>query len=73
MSDLILFGVLRMPPELWRNDEIDIAQRHTRYVEAADRITELEAEVERLEAALNTLYAEWMRIEKKLGIEGKQP
>lgn len=48
MSDVMLHGVLRMPANLWRDDPIDVAQRHSRYVQASDRIRELEAEIERL-------------------------
>lgn len=44
MSDIMLQGVLRMPPELWHNNPLDIAQRRSRYVQAADRIDELERE-----------------------------
>ena len=37
MSKVMLLGVLRMPPELWVNDSpIDIQQRYSRYLEAAD-------------------------------------
>ncbi len=46
MSDVMLFGVLRMPPELWQDSEIDKRQRYARYVEAADRIDRLTAENE---------------------------
>jgi len=38
MSDTVLIGVLRMPPELWSNDIIDVQQRYSRYLEAADRL-----------------------------------
>lgn len=31
-------GVLRLPPEIWTDSPIDIAQRHSRYVEAADTL-----------------------------------
>ena len=48
MGDAIFFGVLRMPPELWRDDDLDKRQRHARYVQAADEIEALRAEVERL-------------------------
>ena len=37
----ILLGVLRMPPDCWSGDEIDTAQRHAAYCEAADLIEEL--------------------------------
>lgn len=38
MSDTMLLGVLRMPPKLWDNGAIDVAQRHSYYTMAADRI-----------------------------------
>jgi len=55
MSDVMLHGVLNMPPELWRDSPIDIAQRHARYVEASKRILELE-ERDTLETALKEIY-----------------
>ncbi len=45
MSDVMLHGVLNMPPYLWSDSPIDIAQRHGRYVEASKRIKELELEL----------------------------
>ncbi len=43
MSEVMLHGVLNMPPELWRDDDpIDQAQRHSRYVQASHRIKALE-------------------------------
>jgi hypothetical protein len=42
MSDTMLLGVLRIPPHLWSNGPIDVQQRHSRYLEAADRIEELQ-------------------------------
>jgi len=42
MGDVTLFAVLKMPPELWDNDSpIDVYQRHSRYVYAADEIERL--------------------------------
>ena len=38
MGNTILLGVLRMPPTIWRNDELDIYQRHVKYLQAADKI-----------------------------------
>lgn len=38
MSDLILHAVLEMPPALWRDDPLDVAQRHGRYLQASERI-----------------------------------
>jgi hypothetical protein len=41
MSDVMLLGILRMPPDCWDNDSpIDFMQRHSRYCQAADRIEE---------------------------------
>ena len=40
----MLLGVLKMPPELWQNTPIDVAQRHGRYLQAASEIERLEAE-----------------------------
>ena len=48
MGDAILFGVLRMPSELWGDGVIDKAQRESRYHEAADMIESLRAELERV-------------------------
>jgi hypothetical protein len=39
----MLDGILRMPPDVWGRNPVDILQRHAIYVEAADRIRELEA------------------------------
>lgn len=45
MSDVMLHGVLNMPPECWSNSPLDVAQRHSRYVEASYRIQDLEREL----------------------------
>ena len=45
MSDVMLHGVLNMPPNLWCGSPIDIAQRHSHYKEASQRIEQLEREV----------------------------
>ena len=42
MSDVMLHGVLNMPPELWKYDALDEMQRHSRYyVQASKRINDL--------------------------------
>jgi hypothetical protein len=41
MSDLMLHGVLNMPPELWGNHALDKMQRYSRYMEASRRIEDL--------------------------------
>ena len=38
MSDVMLHGVLEMPPELWSGDRMDVLQRHGRYKQASERI-----------------------------------
>lgn len=49
----MLTGVLRMPPSVWNADDaFDVALRHARYLEAADRIQELEIKVAELEAII---------------------
>lgn len=56
MSYTMLHSILQMPPELWSNDPIDIAQRHGRYLEASKRIIELERQ---LDLALKSREAVW--------------
>lgn len=41
MSDLMLHGVLNVPPELWGDDAMDKMQRYSRYMEASRRIEDL--------------------------------
>lgn len=55
MSDVMLLGVLRMPPECWSNDPIDQMQRHARYMQAADELESLRAHVADCEAVLRQL------------------
>jgi len=45
MSDVMLHAVLNMPPNMWGDDTIDQLQRHARYVEASERIIELEKQL----------------------------
>jgi len=46
MSDVMLHGVLNMPINMWKDSEIDKVQRHARYVEASNRIKQLEQELD---------------------------
>ena len=55
MSDIMLHGVLRMPPELWGNDEMDVMQRHSRCLEASDRIYSDEKKILELEEQVQIL------------------
>lgn len=52
MSDVMLHGVLRMPPELWRTDPMNVSQRHSRYVQASDRIEADAREIDRLRSLM---------------------
>lgn len=45
MSDIMLHGVLNMPPKLWCDSPIDVMQRHSRYVQASQYIDELDAKL----------------------------
>jgi hypothetical protein len=51
MSDMMLQGVLRMPPNCWTDSPLDVMQRHARYVQAADYIDALIAERDALRTA----------------------
>ena len=44
MSDVMLHGILNMPPGIWDNSDIHKAQRHDAYKQASKRIAELEAD-----------------------------
>ena len=45
MSDTMLHGVLSMPVDLWQNNHLDKQQRHSRYVEASNKIKDLEQQL----------------------------
>jgi hypothetical protein len=53
VSNTMLHGVLNMPPEAWSNSPLDTAQRHGRYVEASNRIQDLERELAEANGLLN--------------------
>ena len=55
MSDLMLFGVLRMPHELAMADELSRRQYWERGQQAADEIEQLQAENKRQQIMLNHL------------------
>ena len=46
MSDVMLHGVLNMPIDCWSDNALDKLQRHSRYVQASERILELEKQLE---------------------------
>lgn len=43
MSDIMLHGVLCMPPGLWQDTDLDKRQRYDKYLEASNLIKELES------------------------------
>jgi ABC-type Fe2+-enterobactin transport system substrate-binding protein len=51
----MLHGVLNMPPNLWCGSPIDIAQRHSRYKEASQRIRQLERELAEVKETIEML------------------
>jgi carbonic anhydrase len=55
MSDTMLLGVLRMPIHCWIDSELDQRQRHSRYLEAADRIESDEAKILEQQAVIQQL------------------
>jgi hypothetical protein len=56
MSDVMLHGVLNMPPELWSGSPIDVMQRHSRYLQASEYIGELTEQRDRLAVLLSDIY-----------------
>lgn len=59
MSDVMLHGVLNMPPELWKDSELDKMQRYSRYRQASRRIEDLN----RALIALVDSHSDWaMRV-----------
>ena len=68
MSDIMLHGVLNMPPELWSDGPIDVMQRHSRYVQASQYIDELIEQRDKLAEALRKCredsVCEQVRMEK---------
>jgi len=50
MSDVMLHGVLNIPPELWSGDALDEMQRHDRYVQASELIQSLQQQCDALQA-----------------------
>lgn len=41
MSDVMLHGILNMPPDLWNDTEVNKMQRYDAYKEASRRIRDL--------------------------------
>lgn len=72
MSDIMLFGVLEMPPYLWHSDPIDIAQRHGRYKQAAQRIREDEEKLAAKDAEIAELRAQVEELKHSLKMEHSQ-
>jgi hypothetical protein len=79
----MLLGVLRMPSKIWSDDPIDIAQRESRYVEAADEIERLDASLARVTAesdealpmpgylkTAQVIHSEWMMCPDCKPLEG---
>ena len=65
MSDLMLFAVLRMPPELWTGEAIDVRQRHARYIDAADRIEAQQSKIATLTEQVRA-QDKWISVDVRL-------
>jgi hypothetical protein len=63
MSNVMLHGVLNMPPNLWCDSPIDIAQRHSHYKQASQRIEQLERELAEVRKQRDILETALMIIE----------
>ncbi len=50
MSDVMLHGVLCMPPGLWQDTDLDRDQRYSCYLQASRRIEDDDRELEQLRA-----------------------
>lgn len=59
MSDLMLQGVLCLPPEMWSGEPLDVGQRYQRYLQASRRIEDDACEIGRLRRALREIAEEW--------------
>jgi len=57
----MLFAVLDMPPKLWDGSELDVLQRHSRYVAAGQRIRDDADKIARLEAECAAMKADAWR------------
>lgn len=57
----MLLGVLEMPEDLWADDPMDRAQRHSRYRQAAQRIRDDAVEIDRLKGEIDRLNYERSR------------
>lgn len=57
MSDLMLHAVLKMPPDCWTNEDIDIAQRYSFYLRASNELNEKDAQIEKLQQTIDALQS----------------
>lgn len=55
MSDTNLHGVLNMPIDIWSDEYLDKIQRHSRYVEASERIISLESKLAKALKVIGTI------------------
>lgn len=63
MSDVMLLGVLRMPPNCWLDQSaLDVMQRHSYYVSAADRIEADAKDIENLRALNEKLQKDYVEL-----------
>lgn len=63
MSDVMLHGILRMPPELWEDDPVSTVQRHSTYVQASDMISNLQQQLDESNKKFDELLSELREID----------
>jgi hypothetical protein len=63
MSDVMLIGVLRMPPETWADDPISVTQRYSRYQQAADRIEKQQKLLDTMDEILKSAFPDHEKLE----------
>jgi hypothetical protein len=56
VSDVMLHGILNMPPGIWDNSDIHKAQRHDAYKQASKKILEFEANQVKAKALIIALH-----------------
>lgn len=64
MSDVMLRGILRIPPQMWSGDEFDSRLRHSAYCEAATELERRQGEIDRLQQIVQTLH---QRCDREMG------
>lgn len=71
MSDVMFYGILRMPYEMAMNDEMSRFQFYQTVQQAVDRVDALEKELKRTKFAWNMAENEIERLQGHMKVEAK--